>query len=225
MAKFRKNPIVVEAITFDELVAIGRAQTLDYEDMPWSFPYQGKQITHESDDCYLIPTLEGTMPMTRNDMLITGVQGELYPCKIDIFQQTYTPVEPEHGCKSLHNTDINGAKQNVSDIKVFGNGDTFQLLCKASSEQEGWMKSTKAMPVTGLGCVVQVTTQQRNPDGSYSIAEAVTFVPGVMICSEFADDGLTVVARRLVTIPALAGFLNELNEARAESKVGGQYGC
>ena len=82
--------------------------------------------------------------------------------------------------KSLHNSDVNGAKKNVQDIKVFGNGDLFQLLCKASSENEGWMKSTKAMQ-TDTGCVVQVTTQQRNPDGSYSIAEAVTFVPGVEI--------------------------------------------
>ena len=42
------------------------------------------------------------------------------------------------------------------------------------------MKSTKAMEVSG-GCVVQVTTQQRNPDGSYAVAEALTFVPGVKI--------------------------------------------
>ena len=82
--------------------------------------------------------------------------------------------------KSLHNSDVNGAKKNVRDIKVFGNGDLFQLLCKASSENEGWMKSTKAMQ-TGTGCVVQVTTQQRNQDGSYSLAEAVTFVPGVYV--------------------------------------------
>lgn len=83
--------------------------------------------------------------------------------------------------KTLHNSDISGARQNVKDIKVVGNGDTFQLICKASSEAEGWMKSTKAMEIRGVGCVVQVTTQQRNPDGSYSIAEALTFVPGVRI--------------------------------------------
>ena len=82
--------------------------------------------------------------------------------------------------KTLHNSDVNGAKKNVRDIKVFGNGDLFQLLCKASSENEGWMKSTKAME-TGKGCVVQVTTQQRNPDNSYSLAEAITYVPGVEI--------------------------------------------
>lgn len=85
--------------------------------------------------------------------------------------------------KTLHNSDISGARQNVKDIQVVGNGDMFQLLCKASSQAEGWMKSSKAMQVPG-GCVVQVTTQQRNPDGSYAIAEALTFVPGVSI----ADD-------------------------------------
>jgi len=82
--------------------------------------------------------------------------------------------------KTLHNSEVSGARVNVPDIKVVGNGDMFQLLCKASSEAEGWMKSTKAMEVTG-GCVVQVTTQQRNPDGSYVVAEALTFVPGAVI--------------------------------------------
>jgi hypothetical protein len=77
-------------------------------------------------------------------------------------------------------TDVSGAKANVPDLKVFGNGDAWQLLCKASSQTEGWMKSTKAMSVGG-GAIVQVTTQQRNPDGSYAIAEAITYVPGVII--------------------------------------------
>jgi hypothetical protein len=78
--------------------------------------------------------------------------------------------------KTLHNSDVSGARVNVPDIKVVGNGDMFQLLCKASSHAEGWMKSTKAMRVP-TGMVVQVTTQQRNPDGSYAVAEALTFVP------------------------------------------------
>ena len=62
--------------------------------------------------------------------------------------------------KTLHNSDISGTKVNVPDVKVVGDGDMFQLLCKASSEKEGWMKSTKAMAVH-TGCVVQVTTQQK----------------------------------------------------------------
>lgn len=85
--------------------------------------------------------------------------------------------------KTLHNSDISGAKINVPDIKVIGNGDMFKLLCKASSKDEGWMKSAKAMEVAG-GCIVQVTTQQKNPDGSYAVAEAITFVPGVKVVDD-----------------------------------------
>lgn len=67
----------------------------------------------------------------------------------------------------------------VSDIKVVGNGDTFRLLCKASSASQGWMKSAKAMEIPGVGCVVQVTTQQ-----GVNVAEALTFVPGVKIVDD-----------------------------------------
>lgn len=91
--KFRKKPVVIEAITFDELVNHGVAAGANIVGgMPWSFNYAGRPISHENDDCYLIPTLEGTMKMGRDDMLITGVAGEIYPCKRDIFAATYEPA-------------------------------------------------------------------------------------------------------------------------------------
>lgn len=91
---YRKKPVVIEAVTFDELVAHGKAHShpgLVVNGMAWSFSYKGHPITHENDNCYLIPTLEGTMRFERGDMLITGVKGEIYPCKADIFAATYTP--------------------------------------------------------------------------------------------------------------------------------------
>ena len=94
--------------------------------------------------------------------------------------------------KTLHNSDISGAHKNVPDIKVVGNGDSFKLLFKASSEAEGWMKSTKAMD-TGNGCIVQVTTQQRNDDGSYAVAEALTYVPNVIIVPDVNDNGRKLI--------------------------------
>ena len=78
--------------------------------------------------------------------------------------------------KTLHNSDVSGAKENVPDLITFGNGDLFTLLSKASSKKEGWMKSTKAMEIEGVGCLVQVTTQQGD-----NVAEALVFVPGVCI--------------------------------------------
>ena len=99
--------------------------------------------------------------------------------------------------KTLDIYEVQGARE-IKDIKVYGNGDTFALLCKASSAAEGWMKSTKVCNVDG-GAIVQVSTQQRNPDGSYSVAEALSFVPGVHL-----DTGQE--PRRLVSMTELAHF-------------------
>lgn len=93
--------------------------------------------------------------------------------------------------KDLGITTVRSAKENISDLNVYGDGDTFRLLCKASSQEQGWMKSTKVCNVPN-GCIVQVTTHQRNYDGTNAVAEALTYVPGVHIDTECDP-------RRLVT--------------------------
>lgn len=80
--------------------------------------------------------------------------------------------------KDLNISEVRGAKANIPDLQIYGDGDTFALLCKASSQEQGWMKSTKVCNLEN-GCLVQVTTQQKNPDGSYAVAEALTYVPGI----------------------------------------------
>jgi hypothetical protein len=97
--------------------------------------------------------------------------------------------------KTLHNSDASEAKKNVSDLQVFGDGDTFKLICKASSKHEGWMKSTKAMEIQFVGCVVQVTTQQGD-----NISEALTFVPNVKIIEDKDVTTGKVIGRKLVFI-------------------------
>lgn len=92
--KYRKKPVVIEALTFDEMIDHGAATGANIVNgVPWSFEVNGHPITHETDDVYLITTLEGTHRMTRADMLIIGVKGEIYPCKLDIFAATYEPVD------------------------------------------------------------------------------------------------------------------------------------
>lgn len=92
--------------------------------------------------------------------------------------------------KTVNNTDVKGAKEQVKDLEIFGNGDLFRLISKASSKKEAWMKSTKAM-FTGKGCVIQVTTQQGD-----NVAEAVTYVPGIKIV-DIVTEG-KIVSRELV---------------------------
>lgn len=100
--------------------------------------------------------------------------------------------------KTLTNTTASQAKDNVKDLVIWGNGDMFKLLCKAASQSEGWMKSTKAMEIEGgIGCVIQVTTQQKGIDGTYAVAEALTYVPGVKIQENKNDEGV-VISRSLI---------------------------
>lgn len=123
--------------------------------------------------------------------------------------------------KTLSNTTANQAKDNVKDIIFWGDGDAWKLLGKASSQNEGWMKSSKAYEIEDVGCIVQVTTQQNNKtsiripkqkeDGTWvdfkdqeivhtsAVAEAVTFVPNVKIEEVKNKEGV-VTSRKLVKI-------------------------
>jgi len=95
------------------------------------------------------------------------------------FERNFIEVAP-HGQaeKALDVHDEASARTKINDIRTAGDPFGWVTICKAWSESQGWMKSTKAYE-TPNGCLVQVSTQQRNADGSYSVAEALTFVPGV----------------------------------------------
>lgn len=112
--------------------------------------------------------------------------------------------------KTLHNTTASQAQTNVKDIIFWGNGDTFKLISKASSKAESWMKSSKAMEIPGVGCVVQVTTQQGD-----NIAEAVTFVPNVKI-KETTDTEGKVVSRQLVMNEIMEAYYNAKSPKQSE---------
>jgi len=96
--------------------------------------------------------------------------------------------------KTYGNTSVSQAKVNVKDLKIWGHPDYWKLICKAWSQDEEWMKSTKALEIEGVGCLVQVTTQQDD-----IVSEAVTFVPNVKV-EEIKDSDGNVVARELVAM-------------------------
>lgn len=77
--------------------------------------------------------------------------------------------------KPVNVVNTEDAKSKVSDIEVFGNADIWKLVCKASSKEQGWMKSTKAMVCAG-GVLVQVSTKEKE-----GLAEAITFIPGATL--------------------------------------------
>ena len=85
MAKFRNKPVVIEAVqwdgtkkTWDEILAMGLTR------------WRGGEM---GSDTFSIETLEGAHLARKGDWIIKGVKGEFYPCRNDIFQETYEPVE------------------------------------------------------------------------------------------------------------------------------------
>jgi hypothetical protein len=80
--KFRKKPVVIEAVqwTGNNLEEIRQ--------------FTQNIATYSSlSDLLIIPTLEGNMTAIPTDWIIKGVKGEFYPCKNDIFEQTYEKVD------------------------------------------------------------------------------------------------------------------------------------
>ena len=71
-------------------------------------------------------------------------------------------------------------------LEIFGNPDRLTLLFKVKSST--WIRSTKAMQAYG-GCIVQFSTKSLMPDGSWNVAEAATYVPGVTIQNEPEGEG------------------------------------
>lgn len=91
MARFRKKPVVIEAVRVGHLIQDARVAWNALPD--WvKEAYEGAKLIF-ADTFVLIHTLEGTMRGEWNDWLIQGISGELYPCKPDIFEKTYEPVE------------------------------------------------------------------------------------------------------------------------------------
>ena len=94
MAKFRKKSVVIEAFKLNERGLIG-------EDWFWDAVTRNDIITHCFGKHYPDPawceikTFKGTMIANAGDYIIKGVNGEIYPCKADIFQQTYTEDKPK----------------------------------------------------------------------------------------------------------------------------------
>ena len=95
--KYRKKPVVIEAVQWNgtnlEEIKEFVGDSLIYEtfDVEWGDGEDILTITPTID--MGIKTLEGTHICSNGDYIIKGVQGEFYPCKPDIFMQTYELVE------------------------------------------------------------------------------------------------------------------------------------
>ena len=79
--KYRKKPVVVEAVQWN---GNNHKEVIDFTENKIWFDALGN---------IWIATLEGDMVAKKGDYIIKGVQGEFYPCKSEIFKETYEKVE------------------------------------------------------------------------------------------------------------------------------------
>ena len=86
--KYKKKPVVIEAIQFDGWNWAECYQFMSKERL--FFPQWIKK-----EEKIEIKTLEGTMTANIGDYIIKGVNGEFYPCKPDIFEKTYEEVRED----------------------------------------------------------------------------------------------------------------------------------
>lgn len=82
MGKYRKKPIVIEAEQFF------------HDKLPWPDGVLFNSVI--GPNVFKIETPEGEHFVTPGDWIITGIKGEKYPCKSDIFEATYEPVDDDH---------------------------------------------------------------------------------------------------------------------------------
>ena len=83
--KYRKKPVVIEAIKWDGDSGTANAFLGERFGIDWEYAPGERAV--------IIPTKEGRMRGEVGDWIIKGIKGEFYPCKPDIFAATYEPAE------------------------------------------------------------------------------------------------------------------------------------
>lgn len=96
--KYRKKPVIIEAFQYDGDLMNSNGE---YYVPDWAIKALEDDTLElgsysDSSPCELfVNTLEGQMHVSVGDYIIQGVNGELYPCKPDIFKKTYESAEGE----------------------------------------------------------------------------------------------------------------------------------
>jgi hypothetical protein len=82
---FRKKPVAIEAIQYTDKTAEEVVKFIGRTKHTWTMNELGTAL--------YLDTLEGGHVASQNDWIIKGIKGEFYPCKPDIFEQTYEEVD------------------------------------------------------------------------------------------------------------------------------------
>ena len=92
MKKIVKKPVVIEAIQYD---GINITEVEDFVGAKLPSVWLSVEDTQ-----LVIPTLEGDRKVSKGDYVIKGIKGEFYPCKPDVFKQSYNMIKENNGILS-----------------------------------------------------------------------------------------------------------------------------
>jgi hypothetical protein len=94
MHKYRKKPVVIEAFQMTAQRKWDNSEWPNWLHEAWQKEYcTPGSLYRNPRGRMLIGTLEGSLEVSNDDWIIRGVQGEIYPCKPDIFAATYEKAE------------------------------------------------------------------------------------------------------------------------------------
>lgn len=146
MSKYRKKPIVIEAIQLTEDLFWQVQESKKGVFDKFHFSGSWHPINKTIGNAYILITiLEGTMRAELNDWIICGVNGEFYPCKDEIFEKTYQPAGE---------SEEQSGERLVQIKQLLSNNDFLRRDLaekdKEIAELKAWKES--AMSATQLGC-------------------------------------------------------------------------
>jgi BMFP domain-containing protein YqiC len=139
--KYRKKPVVIEAVQYGPY----RAPSVD---LLLFLDGSGATLT---EDGIIIPTLEGDHLARIGDFIIKGVHGEFYPCKPDIFEKTYGPVEQVIIAQYLDERDEWDALQEVAVELEQAESDNILLIARIEELEAELAKATDFVAEVGNG--------------------------------------------------------------------------
>lgn len=128
MKLYRKKPVIIQAEKYDGTVP-SAADIIIWADQNNTTIIE--RIHWEDGFRLVIPTLEGNLEARPGDYIIRGVKGEFYPCKPEIFEATYEPVEetePMHIAPRVEiKTQVGDFFKGLFAIRLATKGDLVQL--------------------------------------------------------------------------------------------------
>lgn len=143
MGKYRKKPVEVEAHVFTG----SSSSAGEIENWIQNGVFRESGIHTRDIRNMEIKTLEGTMIASPGDYIIKGLKGEFYPCKPDIFRDTYEAVEGtlrdpgQYEAKDLVSGDVVeycGKNYAIVEVKTFADSTKLTLEDKTTIEVRPW---------------------------------------------------------------------------------------